>query len=355
MSARQDPAMAWADALTGWLRAHAGPIAPPLRIAPLRGGRSNPTYLLTCADGRRFVMRCKPGPVAALLPSAHAIEREYRVLHALRGTEMPVPEVVGLCEDESLIGRAFYVMCFVDGRSLWDPSLPGLPRHERAPVYDETNRLLAALHNLDVERAGLAGFGRPSGFLARQIERWERQWLSSRPQGAAADGLARLGEWLRANAPPSAEDLARPRLVHGDFRLDNLMFRHDAPRALCVLDWELSTLGHPLLDLAGHCLAWHFPPGPLRGIGGLDLSLWGLPDEAAYLRMYCGRTDILRVEDLLAEWPYYIAFGFFRSAGIVQGVLARQTSGLAPEANESVQPALVNWLVSRGLASAGIA
>lgn len=230
-------------------------------------------------------MRSKPGPAAKLLPSAHAIEREYRVMHALAATDVPVARMLALCEDESVIGRAFYVMDFVEGRVLWDPSLPGMSADERAAIYGETNRVIAALHTVDVAAAGLATYGKPGNYFERQIGRWSKQYVAS--QTESIDAMDRLIEWLPRHIPQVE---ARVSIVHGDFRLDNLIFHPNEPRVLAVLDWELSTLGDPLADFAYHCMAWHVDPSQFRGIAGLDWTALGIPDEAAYVARYCERT-----------------------------------------------------------------
>jgi aminoglycoside phosphotransferase (APT) family kinase protein len=231
-------------------RGFSGPVA----AEQFKGGQSNPTYLLT---GRswRLVLRAKPGPAAKLLPSAHAVEREFRVITALGRAGFPVPRTHFLCEDESVLGRAFYVMEYVEGRVLWDQSLPGMSRSERGAVYDEMNRVIAALHGVDYAAAGLADFGKPGNYFARQIGRWSRQYRASETERINA--MDELIAWLPGHIP-EGEATA---IVHGDFRMDNLIFHPSEPRILAVLDWELSTLGHPLADFSYHCMSWHIPPG----------------------------------------------------------------------------------------------
>ena len=233
-------------------------------------------------------MRTKPGPASKLLPSAHAIEREFRVMHALAGSDVPVPRMHLLCEDESVIGRAFYVMEFVQGRVLWDQSLPGMTREQRGAIYDEMNRVIAALHKLDVGALGLSDFGRPGNYFERQIARWSKQYQASIT--GANEAMDRLIEWLPTHIPTSARDESMVSVVHGDFRLDNLIFHPTEPRVLAVLDWELSTIGHPLADFSYHCMSWHIPPGTFSGIGGLDHAALGIPLEADYVRRYCERS-----------------------------------------------------------------
>jgi len=288
-----------------------------LRLARLPGGQSNPTYRLE-ADGRRYALRTKPAPARDLLPSAHQIEREFRVLSALAETPVPVPAVHHLCSDEAVIGRAFYLMDWVDGRVFLDPQLAELRPTERARVFDAMNQVIAALHGLDYAALGLADFGKPGNYLARQISRWTKQYRASETERIEA--MDRLIEWLPSALPP--ED--RSCLVHGDFRLDNLVFSSDASRVVAVLDWELATLGSPLADFSYHCCVWHFPVGLYRGLAGLDVAALGLPSEAAYRAAYEARTGTR-----LEHWDYYIAYNFFRMAAIVQGILKRALDGTA--------------------------
>lgn len=307
------------EKLGSWLRGRLPPFRGAVALEPFAGGQSNPTYLLRAGD-RRYVLRRKP--FGELLPSAHAIEREFRVLQALAGTEVPVPRMHLLCEDPAVIGSAFYVMEYVEGRVFWDPSLPGLPAGERAAVYDELNRVIAALHRVDPVAAGLADFGRPGQYLKRQVERWTRQYRASETE--RIDGMERLIEWLPAQLP-AADQCA---LVHGDFRLDNVIFHPVQPRIVAVLDWELSTLGHPLADFAYHCMAWRLTPEEFRGLRGHDLAVLGIPDERAYLEAYCRRTG----QALPADWDLYVVFNMFRLAAILQGIQARGLKGNAASA-----------------------
>jgi len=312
-------------ALEAWMRAHVEDYAGPLTVEQFKGGQSNPTFRLS-TPSRRYVMRAKPGPVAKLLPSAHAVEREYRVLQALAGTDVPVARVYGLCEDESVIGRAFYIMDCVEGRVLWDQSLPGLSNAERDATYDEMNRVIAALHNVDIAQVGLTDFGKPGNYFARQIGRWSKQYVLS--QTESIEEMDRLIEWLPQHIPPSDETT----IVHGDYRLDNMIFDPKSPKVLAVLDWELSTLGHPLADFSYHCMSWHIPPGQFRGIGGLDLKAIGIPDEQEYIRRYCARTG----RQAIGDWDFYLAYNCFRLAGILQGIVKRAIDGTAssPQALE---------------------
>jgi len=276
------------------------------------------------------VMRAKPGPVAKLLPSAHAIEREFAVMSGLQGTDVPVPRMYVLCEDESVIGRAFYVMEFMQGRVLWDQSLPGMQPAERASIYNESNRVIAALHSVKFAERGLASYGKPGNYFERQIGRWSKQYVASITQ--PIDEMDKLMAWLPANMPASARDENRVSIVHGDFRLDNLMFHPTEPRVIAVLDWELSTLGHPLADFSYHCMAWHIQPGQFRGIGGLDLPALGIPSEQEYIRLYCERTGLATPEELAADWNFYLAYNLFRLAAILQGIAKRVEMGTASSA-----------------------
>ena len=309
-----------AAALQRWFERHVDARVGTLRVAQFRGGQSNPTFLVE-GDSRRYVVRRKPP--GELLPSAHAVDREFRVMQALQGRGVPVPEVHALCEDDSVIGSAFYVMAYVDGRVLWDPKLPELPPAERVRIYDEMNRVLAALHDVDVQAAGLADFGRPGNYIARQVARWTRQYRASETEHVEA--MERLIEWLPEQVPVATG----ASVVHGDYRLDNLVFAHDEPRLIAVLDWELSTLGDPIADFAYHCMAWHLQ-APFRGLADLDaqgLAAQSLPNEADYLRAYCERRGVPPVP--AAHWNFYMAFNLFRAAGIAQGIMGRALAGNA--------------------------
>ena len=316
-------------ALSAWLEKNLEGFAGPLTVEMFKGGQSNPTFKLITPQ-RSYVMRAKPGPQALLLPSAHAIEREFAVMRGLHGTDVPVPRMFVLCEDESVIGRAFYVMEFMAGRVLWDQSLPGMTPGQRAALYDEMNRVIAALHSVDYKARGLENYGKPGNYFERQIGRWSKQYLASVTQPIPE--MNRLIEWLPAHMPASARDDRLTSIVHGDFRLDNLMFAPDEARALAVLDWELSTLGHPLADFSYHCMSWHIPPGTFRGIGGLDLASLGIPSEAEYIRRYCERTGFTTPEALAPDWNFYLAYNMFRIAAILQGIAKRVEAGTASSA-----------------------
>jgi aminoglycoside phosphotransferase (APT) family kinase protein len=301
----------------------------PLSVEQFKGGQSNPTYKLVTPE-RAYVMRSKPGPAAKLLPSAHAIEREFRVMSALHATDVPVPTMLVLCEDESVIGRAFYVMEFMPGRVLWDQSLPALDTAARGRIYDEMNRVIAALHSVDVAKVGLENYGKPGNYFERQIGRWTKQYLASITQ--PIDAMDRLIEWLPAHIPASARDDGQVAVVHGDYRLDNLVFDATEPRIIAVLDWELSTIGHPLADFSYHCMSWHIPQGSFRGIGGLDHRALGIPTEREYVRRYCERTGRADPDAVMADWNFYLAYNLFRIAGILQGIAKRVETGTASSA-----------------------
>jgi aminoglycoside phosphotransferase (APT) family kinase protein len=317
------------QALQAWLAQSLDGFQGPLNVEMFKGGQSNPTYKLITPT-RRYVMRAKPGPVDKLLPSAHAIEREFRVMSALRQTTVPVAQMHVLCEDESVIGRAFYIMECVEGRVMWDQSLPALSREERGAIYDEMNRVMAALHSVRPADIGLGDYGKPGNYFERQIGRWSKQYTASITQPIPA--MDELMAWLPAHIPAMARDESLVSIVHGDYRLDNLMFHPTEPRVLAILDWELSTLGHPLADFSYHCMAWHIPPGAFRGIGGLDVESLGIPQEADYIARYCERTGFATPEQLKADWNFYLAYNLFRLAAILQGIAKRVETGTASSA-----------------------
>jgi aminoglycoside phosphotransferase (APT) family kinase protein len=316
-------------ALTTWLDQNLPGFEGPMTVEMFKGGQSNPTYKLITPT-KSYVVRAKPGPVAKLLPSAHAIEREFRVMQGLRKTDVPVPQMLCLCEDESVICRAFYVMEFMQGRVLWDQSLPGLLPSDRSAIYDEMNRVIAALHTVSFAEVGLGNYGKPGNYFDRQIGRWSKQYLASVTQPIAE--MDQLMEWLPKNIPDMARDESMVSIVHGDYRLDNLMFASHQSKVVAVLDWELSTLGHPLADFSYHCMAWHIPPGAFRGIGGLNLSELGIPSEDEYIRMYCDRTGLASPQQLQADWNFYMAYNMFRIAAILQGIAKRVETGTASSA-----------------------
>jgi len=292
-------------------------------VEQFKGGQSNPTYRLSAADGRKLVLRRKPP--GKLLPSAHAVDREYRVIEALYKIGYPVARPHVLCEDESVLGTAFYVMDCVEGRVLWDQSLPGMSKAERHAIWDELNRVIAQLHSLSYQKIGLEGFGKPGNYIERQVARWTKQYRASETERVEA--MDHLIEWLPKNIPPETGTT----VVHGDYRLDNTIFHPSEPRILAVLDWELSTLGDPLADFAYHCMSWHIPPGQFRGIAGLDLPSLGIPTESAYVKRYCERTGRGEIDP--SHWDFYLAYNLFRIAAILQGILKRVVDGTAASAH----------------------
>jgi aminoglycoside phosphotransferase (APT) family kinase protein len=307
-------------ALAAWLRAHVAPFAGELRVEQYQGGQSNPTYRVTAGE-QRYVLRRKPP--GKLLPSAHAIDREFRVQSALAGTDVPVARTFALCNDETVIGTAFYLMEHVDGRILWEPLLPGVAPSERAAHYDELGRVLAALHRVDYGAVGLGDFGRVGSYIERQIARWSKQYEAGTAERIPA--MDRLIEWLPQHVPPGDETS----IVHGDFRLDNVIFHPREPRILAVLDWELATLGHPLSDFAYLAMAWRLPPRVFRGIEGCDVAALGIPTEDEFVAAYCRRTGRAGIP----HQEFYLIFNMFRIAAILHGVLARALAGNAASAN----------------------
>jgi aminoglycoside phosphotransferase (APT) family kinase protein len=292
-------------------------------IEQFKGGQSNPTYRITDSQGRKYVLRRKPP--GKLLPSAHAVDREYRVIKALHAVGFPVARPHVLCEDESVIGTAFYLMDYVEGRVLWDQSLPRMSKAERFAIWDELNNVISRLHLLDYRAIGLEGFGKPGNYIERQIARWTKQYRASETEPVPA--MDNLIEWLPKNIPPETGTT----VVHGDYRLDNTIFHPSEPKILAVLDWELSTLGDPLADFAYHCMSWHIPPGQFRGIAGLDLHGLGIPSEREYVQMYCRRTGRREIDP--SHWDFYIAYNLFRIAAILQGILKRVVDGTAASAH----------------------
>ena len=307
-----------AAALDVWLRTHVAGYAGPLQVAQFKGGQSNPTFSLT-TPAQTYVLRRKPP--GKLLPSAHAIDREYRVMRALAAANVPVPRTYALCEDDAVIGTAFYVMEHVQGRILWDPALPGMTPAERAAIFDSMNAVIAALHQVDLQQTGLADFGKPGNYFSRQIGRWTTQYRASETERIEA--MDALIDWLPQNIP--AGDAVA--LVHGDYRLDNLVFHATEPRVIAVLDWELSTLGHPMADFAYHAMAWDTPAGEMRGLAGLDLVALGIPSARAYVERYCARVGVAM--PARGEWDFYVAYNLFRGAAICQGILRRALDGSA--------------------------
>jgi aminoglycoside phosphotransferase (APT) family kinase protein len=290
----------------------------PMTLEKFAGGQSNPTFRVEAASGKYVLRRKPPGK---LLKSAHAVDREFRVIKALAGTDVPVAAAHHLCEDDEVIGSAFYVMGFVDGPIYWDPSLPEFDNVGRAAMYDEMNRVLAAIHSVDLEAVGLGDFGKPGSYFERQLSRWTSQYRASETESIEA--MERLIPWLAENLPP---DDGRVSLVHGDYRLDNMIFSADGPSVLAVVDWELSTLGHPFADLAYQCMQWRMPNrGNMRGLAGLDRKGSGIPTEEEYIAAYAERMGIGGIP----HWTFYLAFSFFRLAAITQGIKKRALDGTA--------------------------
>jgi len=307
-------------ALARWMADHVESFAGPLTVRKFAGGQSNPTYKLTTPD-HAYVLRRRPG--GPLLKGAHAIEREAKVLGALGPTGFPVPRVHALCTDDSVIGTCFYVMEMVEGRIFWDATLPEVGREDRPAYYDAMNAAIARLHGVDYRAIGLGDFGRPGNYFARQIGRWTQQYVDD-PQAGRDPHMDRLIEWLPENIP--ADDAAA--IVHGDFRIDNLIFHPTRPEILAVLDWELSTLGHPLADFAYHAMAYHIPPHIVAGLAGAELAGLNIPSERAYVTSYCRRTG----RDAIPDYGFYLAFNLFRLAAIFHGIKGRVLRGTASSA-----------------------
>jgi len=305
----------------------------PLTAEKFAGGQSNPTFKITAASGEYVLRRKPPGE---LLKSAHAVDREYRVLSALANTEVPVAEVYHLCEDDSVIGSMFYLMEFKAGTVFWDPALPDMSNAERGAIFDQMNQVLVDLHSVDVDKVGLADYGRPSNYFSRQTDRWSKQYRASELE--TIGDMDRLMEWLPQNMPADDGKLV---LVHGDFRLDNIMFHPSEPRPLVLLDWELSTLGHPYADLAYQCMQLRLDnDSVLAGLGGIDRQALGLPSEEDYVALYCQRMGL----ENIPNWNFYIVFSMFRFAAILQGVAKRAQEGNASSDKASRMGLLVKPL-----------
>jgi aminoglycoside phosphotransferase (APT) family kinase protein len=309
------------DRLERWLSAHVEGFKGPLAAERFTGGQSNPTYRLRAGSGD-YVLRRKPPGV--LLPSAHAVDREYRVMRALEDTGVPVPRVFALCEDDAVIGSAFYVMEFLDGRIFWDQRLPEVPPSDRRAIFASMNSVIAALHSVDYAALGLGDFGRPGNYMGRQIARWSRQYRASETEKQPA--MDALIDWLPDHLPPEGA----ASIVHGDYRMDNLVFHKTEPRVIGVLDWELSTIGDPLADFAYHAMSWRIDPALYNGLGGVDVAALGIPDEAEYVAAYRRNTG----RPAIAGWEFYVAYSLFRFAAICQGIAKRAIDGTAasPEA-----------------------
>ncbi len=325
--------------LESYLRANLPDLKGPITAEKFAGGQSNPTFLVSDGD-QRWVLRRKPP--GELLASAHAVDREFRVMSALADTDVPVAKTYLLCDDDSVIGSMFYLMEYLDGRVFWDPKLAEIQDNdERAAMYDEMNRVLAAMHSVDPDAVGLGDYGRPGNYFERQVSRWTKQYRASETDHNPA--MEQLIEWLPANMP--ADD-GQVSLVHGDFRLDNLMFHATEPRIIGVLDWELSTLGNPLADLAYQVMAWQLPDEEgIRGLMGIDRAALGLPSDEEYVARYCERVG----RDGIDNWNFYLVFCFFRLAAILQGVKKRAQIGTASSAEAEARGALVDPLAQLGL------
>jgi len=292
-----------------------------VKVQPLSGGQSNPTFRVQTGD-EVYVLRKKPE--GDLLPSAHAIDREYRVMKALWDTQVPVPQMLDYCEDASILGTPFYLMRFLQGRVYFDQTLPDMDAAQRRAVYLDLNRVIAALHRVDPLEIGLADYGRAGNYFSRQVNRWSRQYHED--PGERIAELESLIDWLPARIPADDET----RIVHGDYRLDNVMLHPSQPRAIALLDWELSTLGHPLADFSYHCMSWHIPPALWRGVGGLDLQALGIPDQDEYIDLYVQSTGLSQARE---HWDFYLAYNFFRIAAILHGVGQRARKGNAASAD----------------------
>lgn len=326
------------EQLQHYMRSHVEGFAGPLDVRQFKGGQSNPTYLLESHSGKYVLRRKPPG---RLLRSAHAVDREFRVISALYGAGFPVPRPLAFCDDESVVGTMFYIMEFVAGRIFWDLDLPDCGVEERAALYDSMNRTIAGLHSLDYEKLGLNEFGRPGNYFERQISRWSRQYVAS--ETAKIEAMDKLMKWLPAHVP--TDDTAT--VVHGDFRLDNMIFHPEEPRVIAVLDWELSTIGHPLGDFTYHLMSWQMPKIGIgsAGLEGKDLASLGIPSEDEYTEQYCRRTG----RDGIADRDFYAAYNFFRLAAILQGIAGRVRDGTAASAHaekagQAVLPlATIGW------------
>jgi aminoglycoside phosphotransferase (APT) family kinase protein len=327
-----------AETLAAYLEAQIAGFRGPLTATKFKGGQSNPTYRIDAASGRYVLRRKPPGP---LLPSAHAVDREYRVLQALHGTAVPVARPLHLCTDDTIVGTMFYLMEYVDGRIFWDPSLPELDAPARGAVYDAIVDALAALHAVDPASVGLGDYGKPGNYFARQLTRWSEQYRASETRPIPA--MEALIAALPARCP---EDDGTVALVHGDYRIDNLMFHPAEPRVLAIVDWELSTLGHPLADLGYFCMALRLPRNPaLPGLAGLDRAALGIPDEAALLERYARASG----RAIPADWPFVLAFSFFRLAAIAQGVAKRVELGNASSEQAVQAGRMVEMLAEMGV------
>lgn len=325
------------ERLAHYLQQQGLAVDPSIEVGLLSGGQSNPTFRVRTDQGS-YVLRKKPA--GDLLPGAHAIEREYRVMRALAATDVPVPPMLVLSDDATIVGTSFYLMPFLQGRVYMDQTLPDMSSRDRALFYRDMNRVIAALHRIDPAQVGLADFGKAGNYFARQIGRWSRQYQDDPGERIAEIEL--LMDWLVTRIP--ADEVSS--IVHGDYRLDNVMLHPEQPKAIAVLDWELSTLGHPLADFSYHCMSWHIPPSLWRGIGGLDLKALGIPEQDEYIDLYVQATGLHQARE---HWDFYLAYNFFRIAAILHGIGQRARKGTAasPDALEiaaKAQPlAALGW------------
>jgi aminoglycoside phosphotransferase (APT) family kinase protein len=326
--------------LDAWMQVHVEGYAGPMRVEQFKGGQSNPTYKLV-TPGRSYVLRRKPP--GQLLPGAHAVDREARVLTAVYDAGLPVAKVYGSCTDDAVIGTWFYVMELVEGRIFWDATFPDVPTADRARYFEAMNATIAALHSLDPEAVGLGDYGRAGNYFERQIARWSKQYLGDEEAGRDPN-MDRLVEWLPANIP--ADEASS--IVHGDFRCDNLIFHPSEPRILAVLDWELSTLGHPGADFAYHAMMYRMPPYIVAGLGGADIAALNIPSEADYLASYCRRRGLAG----MPSYDFYIAFNFFRLAAIFHGIKGRVLRGTAASAQANERVAVLPELMALAWAQA---
>ena len=325
--------------LDQWIRDHVPTFEGDLKAEKFAGGQSNPTFKLTAGENS-YVLRRKP--MGTLLASAHAVDREFKVLSALAPTKVPVPTPVALCEDDNVIGSMFYIMEYLEGRVFWDPALPEVSDEDRAAIYDQMNQVMADMHSVDIHQVGLSDYGKPGNYFERQIGRWTKQYRAAETE--TIPEMEKLIDWLPRHMPP---DDGRVSLVHGDYRLDNMIFHPTEPRIIGVLDWELSTLGHPLADLAYQLMAWQFPrEGGIAGLGGMDRNELGLPSDEDYIAAYCQRTGRSGIDN----WPFYMAFCFFRIAAILQGIKKRAQIGTASSAEADSRAIMVGPLAALGAA-----
>jgi aminoglycoside phosphotransferase (APT) family kinase protein len=330
------------EALERWMAEHVSGFVGPLTVSQFKGGQSNPTYRLDTPSGRTFVLRRKPP--GKLLPGAHDVEREARVMSALGKQGFPVPHVHGLCENDSVIGTPFFVMDLVEGRIVWEASFPGLTPADRAAHFDAMNATIAQLHSYQPEKIGLGDYGRATGFVERQVARWSKQYESDVEAGRLPQ-MDAVADWLQQHLPP---DSGEARVVHGDFRCDNMIFAADAPRVAAVLDWELSTLGDPAADFVYHLLMYRMPAGLFTGLDGLDLTALGIPSEAEYVAAYCRRTG----RDHLPNIDYLMVFVMFRLAAILHGIKGRLARGNASSAHAAQMVGQLEPLADLALAQA---